>query len=185
VIDEKRRLEMLRDLSAGNVNANSMTGFLATYLHSLKEKPFRVVSLLAIFLIPIAALAWWYYSVVMSVSAVLPMQTANDASGAELTPESQSSLESPSQISSSSSENIDVNIKNDSSNTSVEVDGQPVKVPEEGSSHQVIEDKDGKTTVDIQVDSNTSGTNRTRSSTNINLRSSSNSDVHINSKEVD
>jgi hypothetical protein len=181
---------MLRNLSAGNITANNMTGLLATYLHSLKEKPFRLVSLLAIFIIPIAALVWWYYTVAMSLGAVLPLQTASETSGADLTPDAQSSLnavtdtpETSSRASSNTSENMDVNISNDSTNTNIEIDGESVTVPENGSSHQVIENEDGKTTVDIQVDSNTSGTNRNRSSTNINLRSSSSADVNIKNRE--
>lgn len=182
---------MLSNLSASSTDTNSNTGFLATYLHAVKEKPFRLVSLLAIFVIPSAVLAWWYYSVAMSVGAVLPMQTANETPGVEFAPESQgASVESIAgasevqpQASSSASENVDINITSDSTSTNVEVDGQTVTVPDSGTSHQVIENDDGKTTVDIQVDSNTSGTNRTRSSTNIDLRSSSSSDVNIKSKE--
>ncbi|MET0980077.1 MAG: hypothetical protein ABWX90_02375 [Candidatus Saccharimonadales bacterium] len=178
---------MLRNLSAGNLNANNITGQLATYLHNLHDNPLRLVSLLALIIVPIAALAWWYYSVVMSVNAVVPVQTTSQSSGSDISPDPQSSInpvtDAPAPASSHSTDSMDVHITSDSSKANVEVDGQSVPVPKNGSSHKVIENNDGKTTVDINVDSDGSGTNRTRSSTSIDLHSSSSSSVNIRNKE--
>lgn len=193
VIDEKRGISMLSNLFAGSIHADDNKAMLSTYLRTLKSEPSKLAKVLAALLIPAAALGWWYYSVAMSVDAVVPLNSTNSRTSDLPALEQQSSAEAITDSSSSStttplsnsSENIDVNISgNNSPQTSVRIDGQSVPVPADGSTHQVIQNDNGKTTVDINVNSNSSGTSSTRSSTKINLKSSSSSDVDIRSKEV-
>ena len=187
---------MLRNLFADNVVADNNKNNAIAYLRTLKESPTKIARLLAILIIPSAALAWWYYSLAMSVGAVTPLRPAADLSSSEEVfisephnvPEAPAddSKESGSSSSSSSSistDQIDLKINSNSSQTGVvEVDGQSIPVPTDGSTHQVIQNENGKTTVDINVESDSSGTSKSRSSTNINLRSSSSSDVDIESE---
>lgn len=191
VIDEKRGISMLSNLFAGSIRADDNKAMLSTYLRTLKSEPSKLAKVLAALLIPAAALGWWYYSVAMSVDAVVPLNSTSSRTSDLPALEQQSSVESATDSSSStatplssSSENIDVNISGNSPQTSVRIDGQSVPVPTDGSTHQVIQNDNGKTTVDINVNSNSSGTSSTRSSTKINLKSSSSSDVDIRSKEV-
>jgi hypothetical protein len=183
---------MLSNLFASSIRADDNNAMLSTYLRTLKSEPSKLAKVLAALLIPAAALGWWYYSVAMSVDAVVPLNSTSSRTSDLPALEQQSSVEAVTDSSSSStttplsnsSENIDVNISGNSPQTSVRIDGQSVPVPAEGSTHQVIQNDNGKTTVDINVNSNSSGTSSTRSSTKINLKSSSSSDVDIRSKEV-
>ncbi|MDB5187073.1 MAG: hypothetical protein JWM07_545 [Candidatus Saccharibacteria bacterium] len=186
---------MLSNLSAGSFIAEDTTVNFSTYLRSLKENPIKIVRLLAILIVPSAALGWWYYSLAMSVGAVAPLGSATTIQSSQDTlisaPEniSESSEGNTSESSSSvSSDRIDVKINSNSSSSSqtgaVEVDGQSIPIPSDGSTHQIIQNDNGKTTIDINVDSDTTGTSKSRSSTNINLDSSSSMDVDIDSKEV-
>jgi hypothetical protein len=192
VIDEKRGLNMLRNTSADSIIADNNTNSLSLYLRNLKDSPSKIVKLLAILTIPSAALGWWYYSLAMSVGAVTPLRPVAELSSPQDTPisEPQNITETPvdesaSSSSSTSTDQIDLKINSNSSQTGVvEVDGQSIPVPSDGSTHQVIQNDNGKTTIDINVDSDTSGTSKTRSSTNINLRSSSSTDLDIDSKET-
>lgn len=167
---------------------------LYAYLRSLREKPARMAAAIATLVIPGAALGWWYYSFAMSLGAVSPLRPAVESSDLQV-PDPQPS---PAPVSDtqtttapvSSTDQADVNINSNSSSntnssqTSVEVNGQQIAVPDNGSTHQVIESENGKTTVDINVDSNTSGSSESRSSTSVKMRSSSNSDLNVKTKEV-
>lgn len=160
------------------------------YLNSVKHSPSRLTTLLAIGALPVAALVWWYYSFVMSVGAFGPLrlvnQTANPTEPASLQQTAETTIDTSSvtpSSSASSDDNLNVNISSssNSTNSSVEVNGQSVTVPDQGSTHQVIDDANGRTTVDISVDSNTSGSSTTRSSTRIDVDSSARSKVKIDS----
>jgi hypothetical protein len=183
---------MLRNLSAGNITTNQSWMALYAFLRSLKEKPARMAAAIAALVIPSAALGWWYYSFAMSLGAVTPLRPAVESSDLRV-PDPQAAPEAVSDSSTttapaSSSDQADININSssneNSSQTNVEVNGQQVAVPDNGSTHQVIESENGKTTVDINVDSSTSGSSESRSSTNIKMRSSSNSDLNVKTKEV-
>lgn len=175
---------MLRNLFADNVIAENNKSNLLAYLHTLKEHPSKIARLLAILIIPSAALGWWYYSLAMSIGSVTPLQTTSESSEEIILSEPQNISEiQPDESTSSSSastDQIDLKINNSSSQTGVvEVDGQSIPIPADGSTHQIIQNENGKTTVDINVESDTSGTSKSRSSTNINLRSSSSTDLDI------
>jgi hypothetical protein len=177
---------MLNKLHVTNNDKFTFSG----YLNAIKHSPSRLTALLAAGAIPVAALAWWYYSFAMSVGAFGPLRLVNETPNST-TPVAQqqtaqttldTSSVSPSS-SASSDDNLNVNISssNSSTNSSVEVNGQSVPVPDQGSTHQVINDANGRTTVDISVDSNTSGSGTSRSTTRLDVNSSARSKVKIDS----
>jgi hypothetical protein len=186
---------MLRNLSDGSISDRENTISFLSYLHDLKANPIKLIRLLAIIVIPSIALGGWYYSLAMSVGAVNPLRSVSDSSEDTFVSEEKTtpitatneSTSEPSSASSSTSVSTDrIDLRMDSSSTpngAVEVNGQSIPVPADGSTHRVIENENGKTTVDINVDSDTSGTSNVRASTNVNLRSSSSTDVDIKSKE--
>jgi hypothetical protein len=159
----------------------------------LKQNPSRLARLLAIIALPAMALSIWLYSVVMSLGAVTPLQSATESStsftsdlqGAiNIDANNTAPIETPVDASSNSVDlKVDSTTSNNSTRTDVQVDGQSIPVPTDGSSHQVIQNDNGTTTIDINVDSDNSGSSRTRSSTNVNLKSSSSMDVDIESRE--
>ena len=160
------------------------------YLNSVKHSPSRLAALLAVGAVPAAALVWWYYSFIMSVGAFGPLrlvnETPNITAPASQEQSAQTTIDTSSVVpssSASSDDNLNVNISSssNSTNSSVEVNGQTVPVPDQGSTHQVIDDANGRTTVDISVDSNTSASSTTRSSTRIDVDSSARSKVKIDS----
>ena len=57
--------------------------------------------------------------------------------------------------------------------TTVQVGEQQIQAPQTGSLHQVIQDPNGTTTVDISASNNSSGTSSASSATNVNLHSES------------
>lgn len=187
---------MLSNLFVSNTNATAPhVSALATYLQSLRDNPSSFAKLLVLLFIAILVLGFWAYSIVMSTGAMTSLRSAAGASEtvtAPLRDTTESDITAPAtapgaSVDSSSSDNIDLKINSNSSNnstqTDVQVNGQSIPVPTDGSTHQVIQDDNGKTTVDIDVDSDNSGSSSVRSSTNINLKSSSNIDVDIESKE--
>jgi cytoskeletal protein RodZ len=182
---------MLRNLFASNIVIDNARVALTTYLRTLKENPIRLVSMLAILFILIGVLAWWSYSVVMSLRAVTPVQSNDSSSQVQLSEPQQS----PEAISDTSTTTTPPDATSDetrggtgsnvnSSQIDVEVNGQAIPVPENGSTHQVIQNDGGKTTVDINANSSTSGSSKSSSSTDVKVRSSSSSDINIKSKEV-
>jgi hypothetical protein len=60
--------------------------------------------------------------------------------------------------------------------TTVEINGQSIDVPDQGNVHKVIQDANGTTTLDLSVDSNVSS-GSSESSTNIELNTTSESTV--------
>jgi hypothetical protein len=188
---------MLRNLSDGSITDRDNTILFSSYLHNLKANPIKTIRLLAILVIPSIVLGGWYYALAMSVGVVTPLRSGSvgDVSEGTFAPEAKTapataadgSVSESSSTSSSSSVSTDrIDLKVDSSSSlkgAVEVNGQSIPVPADGSTHRVIENENGKTTVDINVDSDRSGTSNVRSSTNINLRSSSSTDVDVKNKE--
>ena len=181
---------MLKNLHLVNNRFTNGKQSLSRYLHTITHSPVRLTTLLAAGVLPIAAIAWWYYSFVMSVGAFGPLRLVNETADTTAPIAGQQSVETTVDSSSvapsssaSSDDNLNVNISssNNSTSSSVEINGQSVVVPDQGSTHQVIEDANGRTTVDISVDSTTSGSSKIRSSTNIDVDSSARSKVKIDS----
>ena len=188
---------MLSNLFASNTNTTTPhVSALVTYLQSLRDNPSSIAKLLVLLLVAILALGFWIYSIVMSTDAVTSLRSITGSSEAVTSPSqdvAEPDIAAPATVpgvsaDSSSSDNIDLKINSNTSNnstqTDVQVDGQSIPIPSDGSTHQVIEDENGKTTIDINVDSDNSGSSRVRSSTNVNLRSSSSVDVDIENKET-
>lgn len=184
---------MLRNLFAGSVNADTEKNIFLSFLQKLPTEPSKLAAMLSVFVIPISALGWWCYSVVLSVGAMAPLQSASGSSSGVTVPQSSVNSDTSSSAadiapslpsSSNNSESLNVDISNNSSQTTVTVDGQTVPVPDQGTTHKVIQNDNGQTTVDISIDSDTTGRTTSRSSTDINLRSSSSSDVEVRNKEV-
>lgn len=186
---------MLSNLFDSSFIAEDTNTSLASYFRTLRHNPTKFARLLAIFILPSMALGWWYYSLAMSVGAVAPLRSSAGSSEEITIPDSQNAPAAPavndtlttdatnSASSSVSTDQINLNINSNAAQSStVEVDGQSIPVPADGSTHQIIQNDNGKTTIDINVDSDTSGTSKTRSSTNINLRSSSSADLDIESE---
>lgn len=186
---------MLRNLFAASADTDTDKHSLVSSLHALPLEPSKLAGMLAVFIVPISALGWWCYSVVMSVGAMAPLQSASESSSKVSIPSSSinsdtslnaadvtSSMSNPSD--NSSSLDVDIHSSNNSSQTTVKVDGQTVPIADQGTTHKVIQNDNGQTTVDITIDSDTTGRATSRSSTDINLRSSSSSDVDIRSKEI-
>lgn len=67
--------------------------------------------------------------------------------------------------------------------TDVTVNGTPVPVPQNGSHHQIIQDDNGTTSVDITVNSQSSDDNSSRSSSDLRIRSSTRSSLNIENSE--
>lgn len=187
---------MLRNLFASRAIADSSSNVLTSYLQTHGLHPTKLAGMVAILIVPISALGWWCYSVVLSVGAMAPLQSASGSSSTISVSEiSKSSTDSETNVNaadilsssaneSQTSSSVEVQTSNDQSQTTVEVNGQPVPISQEGTTHKVIQDENGQTTVDVSIDSDTSGRTTSRSSTDIKLRSSSSSDVDIRSKEI-
>lgn len=63
-------------------------------------------------------------------------------------------------------------------NTSLSINSEPVPLPENGSVHKVIQDDTGTTTVDVSVDSQTSGTNEGSTTMKLQINSRSTTDSY-------
>lgn len=181
---------MLRNLFAGSSNLATFKSILTSYLQAHAIPPSKLASMLAVFIVPVSALGWWCYSVVLSVGAMAPLQSASGSSSTISVSESSinadTSVNAANVTSSFSgvSDTADVDSRNDSSQTTVEINGQPVPVAQEGATRKVFQHDNGQTTVDITIDSDSTGRTTSRSSTDINVRSSSRSDVDIRSQET-
>ncbi|PJE65599.1 hypothetical protein COU91_00760 [Candidatus Saccharibacteria bacterium CG10_big_fil_rev_8_21_14_0_10_47_8] len=70
-------------------------------------------------------------------------------------------------------------VNSSSADINVNVNGQDVAIPSEGSVHKVINDGNGTTTIDVNVQNNSSGSSNNRSyvHSNLNINSSSNTSV--------
>ena len=181
---------MLRNLFAASTQNESGKHILASNLQALQFDPSKIAGMLAMFVVPISALGWWCYSFVLSVGAVAPLQSVNDAPSEVLVPQPSLNLDTFDTSTNaegvtsslSSSESVDVNVSNDSSQATVKIDGQSVPLSEQGTLHKVIHNDNGQTTVDVNIDSDTSGRTTTRSSTDIKVQSSSRVDVDNRSR---
>lgn len=170
---------MLRNLFASGSSLAKTLTTGRSYLNTLMEKPYRLASVLALFLVPSAALGWWYYSVAMSVANLGPQSditTSTEIITTETTEDPIKALDiksSQSVSGESSNSSMSSSVNANDVTTDVTVNGQSIPVPEQGSVHKVIENGNGQTTVDISVESETSGTSQSQSSTNIQMNSSS------------
>ena len=68
-------------------------------------------------------------------------------------------------------------------NTQVRINNQPVAVPDNGTLHKTVPTNNGNTSVDISVDSNTTGSSTSNSSSSIQLDTTSTSESSVNISE--
>lgn len=128
----------------------------------------RILLFVALVLMILVSLAGWYYvDSLQQTTRTASQRTATDAPA--LTVPARKDIPADEST-------INATIKTDSTPpavTQVRVNGQRIQTPQTGAVHKTIQNNDGTTTVDISVDANSSGTTTTRSSTSIELNSSS------------
>lgn len=139
-----------------------------------KAKFIRFLGILAILLAPAAAISWWYYGSSTALNSAFH-QSANEA-----TPNEKSSeMINPSKVHIDAESTQKTDQAAGSSESPVEADvqinGQRVNVPPSGEVHKEIINENGKTSVDISIDSVSSGSSSEQSSMNIEVNSSTES----------
>lgn len=132
-------------------------------------------------LLPAVAYAWWRHNPVASslTSNNQSSSTANLKLSQPAPAKIDTHFESSNTASGDTSQKT--NSDNGATHAQLHVNGQSVPLPSQGTVHKEITSKDGKTTVDISVNSNSSGTSQSTTSTNIELNSSTNSSTESSS----
>lgn len=137
-----------------------------------------------IFIVAVASTLGWYSS-----SASKPATTA------DVTHEEASLNEQPGEVPKPATPNsvnsIDASLQVTQSETTSEpvvetklnINSEPVVIPDEGSVHKVIQDDKGTTTVDISVGSGTNGSSEKNTSMNIEVNSSSQIETNSGNQE--
>lgn len=143
----------------------------ASYPATATTQHFSKARLLALFMLPTTAVMWWYYSVAMSVAAMMPQLSATTSADA-ITIEPQAVSELLSDVSTHSPSTLHTTVNSSPDTADVRINGQAIPVPDNGEVHKTIKDDNGQTKVDISVQSNTSGSRESRSSTSFRLESS-------------
>lgn len=93
------------------------------------------------------------------------------------------------QVDNKSTTNVNATINNSSKpvstpvKTNIRVNNQKVAVPDNGSVDKTIESKDGNTSIDISLDSNSNGSTQTNSYTNIQLNTTTRSEMSVENSE--
>lgn len=67
--------------------------------------------------------------------------------------------------------------------TKLNINSEPVVIPEDGTVHKVIQDENGTTTVDITVDSQANGSSENSTSMNVEVNSSNQTESSIGTEE--
>ncbi len=144
---------------------------LQSFAYTHMTKPRTTARYLALFIVPTTAVAWWYYSVAMSVAGMAPLQTVETNSKSSFI-EPQILPELLEREAASHSVDTSTVIQTEAGETNVTINGQNVPVPSEGTTQGVIEHDDGQTKVNISVESETSGSSESESSSSFHLNSS-------------
>ncbi|MNH58530.1 hypothetical protein D3C73_103340 [compost metagenome] len=139
-----------------------------------------------LFVVAVASTLGWYSS-----SASKPA-TAVDVTSEEAVV-SEQQVEAPKPASTDSINSIDASLevtqsKSDSASepvveTKLNINSEPVVIPEDGTVHKVIQDENGTTTVDISVDSQTNGSSEKSTSMNVEVNSSNQLESSVGSQE--
>lgn len=151
------------------------TGFLSTPVSTSSSPvlPLRI-GVPAIALLSTLLVGWWY-----ATSASKPASTnqaAQEKAASSETRTDDKGGESAEGMSEQHDTTLQITQSQESANaaeTELQINSTPVAIPENGSVHRVIENDTGTTTVDVSVDSQTSGTNESSTSMNIEVNSSS------------
>lgn len=177
----------MRKLFARSNRFTKNVAILHSYLLGLKQKPLSVAGIVALFVMPAAAFGWWYYSVVTTLARMSPQQQyAETSSEIMIFPSLNTATPQPATDSPVTApvETMIAPSDDNSINTEVKINGDPVPLPDNGSIHKVITNEDGRTKVDISIHSDTSGSTETNSSTSIQLESSTDADIDIHKEET-
>ena len=156
-------------------------GAIRLFFRRINTKILWVIATLILFLIPATALGWWNGD--SSTPTLVPQRGVGqsgvptplkDATGNINLTTSQVS------VSSAISEPHNAKTANAPAKAQVNINGQSIPVPQNGSIHKEINNADGKTTVDISIDSSSSGSSKSNSSMNIDLNSTTSSSIDGN-----
>lgn len=127
-------------------------------------------------LLPATAYAWWRHNPVASSLTVNEQDTTAPTLKLNQTaPATIKTNYSSSSSDSSANTTEQTTLHSTTPQTHLQVNGQTVPLPSHGSVHKEIKSKNGKTTLDVSVDSNSAGVSHSNTSTNIELNSSTES----------
>jgi hypothetical protein len=137
-----------------------------------------------LFVLAMASTLGWYSS---SVSK--PATTADVTR--EEAPIDAQQVEVPKPASTDSTNSIDArlevtqtgNAEEPAVETKLNINSEPVAIPEDGTVHKVIQDENGTTTLDITVDSQANGSSENSTSMNVEVNSSTQSESSIGTEE--
>ena len=137
-----------------------------------------------LFVLAMASTLGWYSS------SVSKPATTTDVTREEA-PIDTRQVESPKPATTNSTNSIDTNLevtqmdnaKEPIAETKLNINSEPVVIPESGTVHKVIQDENGTTTVDIKVDSQTNGSSENSTSMNIEVNSSNEVKSNVGTKE--
>ena len=132
--------------------------------------------LLTLFVIAFVIIIDWYYA-----NATQPLSRARSESIQQTVPSVPASVRNDTSTSNSNVQSTIESNDNSPIKTRVSLNGQQVPVPQTGTTHRVIQDNNGTTTVDISIDNNSSGSTSNNSSTNVQLNSTSEIDSSVES----
>jgi hypothetical protein len=138
-----------------------------------------------LFVLAMASTLGWYSS---SVSK--PAATA-DVTREEAPIDAQQQVETPKSAPTDSTNSIDASLEvtqTDSTEapaveTKLNINSEPVVIPEDGTVHKVIQDENGTTTVDITVDSQANGSSENSTSMNVEVNSSNQTESSIGTEQ--
>lgn len=137
-----------------------------------------------LFVLAMASTLGWYSS---SVSK--PATTADVTR--EEAPIDAQQVEVPKSAPADSTNSIDASLEVTQTNnaeepaveTKLNINSEPVVIPEDGTVHKVIQDENGTTTLDITVDSQANGSSENSTSMNVEVNSSTQSESSVGTKE--
>lgn len=170
---------MAGDFFAENRHS-SMKDRVSSYVLTHPTQSLVSAALLALLLAPGAAFAWRLQTASPNAATTnaFPKQSSTTTFSAV-----QSEPLSPDSVGASqerSATELKTSVTTGNGETNVQVNGQEVPVPENGSTHTVV-DNNGTTVVDVQVNTTTENSSSSYSSTSINLNTSSESTIDTES----
>jgi hypothetical protein len=140
----------------------------ATIQRALSSTLFRQFCIIGIVATIILLTAWWHYSREVSQVTSLPAPIVK----AKILPPVSSDTTPVTRVQVNQQQTPD-----SKANTKLEVNGQTVQVPANGTTEQTIQSPDGNTSVNLSIDATSNGSKNTSSSTRIQMNSSSHSQV--------
>lgn len=143
--------------------------------HDIRTRFFRPLGIVAILLMPAAAVGWWYLGSSLSADSAFSQSETikqNSKETPRITPVQPNATTNVTTVQQDSQT---VKIDKTPAKTKLQVNGREIALPENGSVHKEINDKDGTTSVDISIESVSSESSDSYSTMNIELNSSTES----------